>query len=42
MSLVGITKELPEFDHPVGIEVRTDEGPFFQAAFLFETAKSRH
>ena len=44
MSLVGITKELPEFErpHPLGIEVRTDEGPLFQAAFLFETAKSRH
>jgi len=44
MSLAGIAKELPEFDqpHPVGIEVRTDEGPLFQAAFLFQAAKSRH
>ncbi len=44
MSLAGIAKELPEFErpHPMGIEVRTDEGPIFQAAFLFETVKSRH
>jgi len=44
MSLAGIARELPEFgqSRPVGIEVRTDEGPLFQAAFLFETARSRH
>jgi hypothetical protein len=43
MSLAGIAKELPVLDepHPMGIEVRTDQGPLFQAAFILET-QSRH
>ena len=40
MSLAGMAKDLSIADrpYPMGIEVRTDEGAFFQLAFVFETA----
>ncbi len=41
MSLAGMAKEHAALDRPrpMGIEVRTDEGPLFQVAFVFEAAR---
>lgn len=40
MSLAGMARELAELDRPrpMGIEVRTDEGPFFQVSLIAEAA----
>jgi hypothetical protein len=41
MSLAGLAKDLPplyERQH-MAIEVRTQEGPVFQAAFIFESTR---
>lgn len=43
-SLVGLAKDLPplyERQH-MAIEVRTQEGPLFQAAFIFEITRLKH
>jgi hypothetical protein len=44
MSLADLAKDLPpldEFDH-MAIEVRTQAGPVFQAAFIFESTRLKH
>ena len=44
MSLAGLARDLPpldERDH-MTIEVRTQEGPVFQAAFIFESTRLKH
>lgn len=44
MSLAGLAKDLPPLDEPehMAIEVRTQEGPVFQAAFIFEITRLKH
>lgn len=41
MSLAGLAKDLPPLDERenMAIEVRTHEGPVFQAAFIFAIAR---
>lgn len=39
LELLKDTAEL-QYRHDVAIEVRTEDGPVFQAAFVFETNKS--
>lgn len=43
-SLVGLAKDLPPLYEPqhMAIEVRTPEGPVFQAAFIFESTRLKH
>lgn len=43
-SLAGMAQDLPVLDDrpDVAIEVRTDVGPIFRAALIFEVNKARH
>jgi hypothetical protein len=43
-SLAKMAKDLSSLDErqPMAIEVRTDAGPVFQAAFIFEAVPSKH